>query len=100
MHLRHSNIESALQILKYACLNVNSKLQNNIKCWQLYIDLLSSKYDAIYINLNEKKESEELDQAELLVRDAYTRCIELKIITPAMLLNYVDFLQNKCRLFE
>jgi hypothetical protein len=61
MHLRHSNIESAIQILKHACLNENSKLQNNIRCWQLFIDLLTSKYDLIYNSLNERKESEELD---------------------------------------
>lgn len=44
MHLRHNNLESALQIMKHA---VNSKhqkqhLTSNIRAWHFYIDLLSA----------------------------------------------------------
>jgi pre-mRNA-splicing factor SYF1 len=34
------------------------------------------------------------------VRQAYNKAIDLKIITPFMVLIYVKFLQNDCSLFE
>lgn len=45
MQCRHGNLDSALEILKYACTNKKSKLNQNIKCWQFYIDLLLNLYE-------------------------------------------------------
>ena len=33
MHCKHGNIESAVEVLKYACMDSKCKLNNNIKCW-------------------------------------------------------------------
>jgi hypothetical protein len=42
MHIRLGNVESALEVMKYAVSNKQTKqnLVNNIRAWSLYIDLL------------------------------------------------------------
>ena len=44
MHIRLGNVESALEVMKYAVSNKQTKqnLVNNIRAWSLYIDLLQS----------------------------------------------------------
>jgi len=106
MHCRHGNLDSAVEILKYACTDRQSKLAHNMKCWQFYIDLLLNQYDLEAekqppaATSNTASASNHLDVAEFKVREAYTKCLDLKIITPSMLLNYTSFLQDKCHLFE
>lgn len=42
MHIRHGNVDSAIQIMKYAVGNKKPEqnLANNIRAWHFYIDLL------------------------------------------------------------
>ena len=52
MHIRNNNIESALEIVQYACNKPKSKLKGkdeksgsltyNIRAWSLYLDLLEN----------------------------------------------------------
>ena len=52
MHIRSNNIDSALEIMKFACNKPKSKLKGkdensgslvfNIRAWSLYIDLLEN----------------------------------------------------------
>ena len=87
MHCRHGNLDSALEILKYACTNKKSKLNQNIKCWQFYIDLLLNLYDLEAAegkdegakgNPEEQKPgTTPLDVAEYQVREAYTKTLDL-----------------------
>mmetsp|Transcript_26632 Transcript_26632/g.33216 ORF Transcript_26632/g.33216 Transcript_26632/m.33216 type:complete len:140 (+) Transcript_26632:1572-1991(+) len=87
MHVRANNIDSALEILKYACNKPKSKLKNNdkeeksgslvfnIRAWSLYLDLLE--------NCGTFDET----------RAAYDRVLDLKIATPETILNFTRFLQ-------
>ena len=45
MHCRHGNLDSAVLIAQYACLNPNSKLNINIKRWQVFIDLVQNQFE-------------------------------------------------------
>ena len=48
MHIRNNNIDSAIEILKYACNKPAKKsaesgsMMYNIRAWSLYIDLLEN----------------------------------------------------------
>mmetsp|Transcript_18187 Transcript_18187/g.31129 ORF Transcript_18187/g.31129 Transcript_18187/m.31129 type:complete len:106 (+) Transcript_18187:1438-1755(+) len=42
MHCAHGNLESAIHILGSATLSKRSRLSHNIKCWQLFLDLLET----------------------------------------------------------
>jgi len=55
----------------------------------MLIDLYLSKFLASNSEIDEE-----------LVRDAYTKTLDLKIATPTMIINYTEFLQTKCRMFE
>jgi pre-mRNA-splicing factor SYF1 len=90
MHVRHSNLDSAIEILKYACCCKQSQLTHNLKCWQMLIDLLSAKHASDPGNSHLEQE----------VKDAYTKTLDLKIATPALVLNFSRYLQAKCSLFE
>ena len=83
MHIRHGNIESSIEIMKFACNkpprsklfkatdNTLSKkgsggsLVNNIRAWSLYVDLLENGGGTF-------------DE----VKSAYERILELRIATP------------------
>ena len=85
MHIRANNIDSALEIMKYACNKPKSKLKGkdeksgslvfNIRAWSLYLDLLE--------NCGTFEET----------RMAYDRVLDLKIATPETILNFTNFLQ-------
>jgi len=77
MHIRHNNIQSAIEIMRHGVSNKQPKqnLVNNIRAWSLYIDLLQS-----------------CDELEDAAR-AYDYVIDRKIATPLMILNYVSMLQ-------
>ena len=85
MHLRSNNVDSALEIMKYACNKPKSKLKLkeeksgslvfNIRAWSLFIDLLES------CGTFEETKS------------AYERVLDLKIATPETVLNFATFLQ-------
>jgi hypothetical protein len=70
MHIRHGNLGSAVNVMKYA---VKKDLKYNTHAWQLYIDLLESG-----------------DSGE--TKDAYEFCMQSKIATPLMVLNYGSYL--------
>lgn len=84
MHIRANNIDSALEIMKYACNKPKSKLKGkeeksgslvfNIRAWSLYLDLLE--------NCSTFEET----------RAAYDRVLDLKIATPETILNFTRFL--------
>ena len=92
MHLRHNNIDSAIEIMKHACNRPNRRgkhaqpqtakkdeggsLCNNIRAWSLYIDLLEN-----YSTFEDAKW-------------AYERLIDIKIATPETVLNFTCFLQS------
>ena len=82
--------------MRSACTAKSSKLTNNLKCWQLLIDLLETQFDANTASDANNKDNF-FDQE---VRDAYTRVLDLKIATPTLVLNYTSFLQEKCCLYE
>jgi pre-mRNA-splicing factor SYF1 len=78
MHIRHGNIDSAIEIMKFACNkpppSANMKRQkatkggslvNNIRAWSLYVDLLESGHGTF-------------EETKL----AYERILELRIATP------------------
>lgn len=95
MHVRHGNLDSAIEILKFACFNHKSQLNLNIRCRQMLVDLHQAKHRA------NKAEDEKVVRAlEKQVRDTYAATLELKIITPVMGLNFVDFLERECSMFE
>ena len=85
MHIRSNNIESALEIMKYACNKPKSKLKNkdersgslvfNIRAWSLFLDLLE--------NCGAFEET----------KSAYESVLDLKIATPETVLNFTRFLQ-------
>ena len=80
MHIRSNNIESALEIMKYACNKPKSKLKDkdeksgslvfNIRAWSLLVDLLE--------NCGTFEET----------KSAYERILDLKISTPETVLNF------------
>jgi len=84
MHIRSNNIDSALEIMKYACNKPKSKLKGkdensgslvfNIRAWSLYIDLLE--------NFGSFEDA----------KNAYLRVLDLKIATPETILNFTRFL--------
>ena len=86
MHLRCNNVDSALEIMKYACNKPKSKLKAkeeksgslvfNIRAWSLLIDLLE--------NCGTFEET----------KSAYERVLDLKIATPETVLNFTSFLQQ------
>ena len=92
MHIRHNNIDSAIEIMKHACNRPNRRgknphpqatrkdeggsLGNNIRAWSLYIDLLEN-----FSSFEDTKW-------------AYERLLDLKIATPETILNFTSFLQS------
>ena len=62
------------------------------------IDLLENQYDKQKGGSIADEEQDHGQSQE--VRDAYTRVLDLKIATPALVLNYASFLQEKCQMFE
>jgi len=88
MHVRHGNVDSAIEIMKFACnkpppsagmrkqkSSKGGSLVNNIRAWSLYIDLLESGNGTF----------EE-------TKCAYERVLELRIATPQTILNFSGFL--------
>mmetsp|Transcript_33650 Transcript_33650/g.51921 ORF Transcript_33650/g.51921 Transcript_33650/m.51921 type:complete len:140 (-) Transcript_33650:647-1066(-) len=106
MHCRHGNLESAIQILTYACTSKRSRLGLNQKCWSMLIDLqmnllISLKKDRHAFEGDEAAELEsEIEACEKKIRFAFNRMIDFKIITPALVLNYASFLQVHCSMYE
>jgi len=92
MHLRHNNVDSAIEIMRHACSRPNRRgkephpqaakkdeggsLGNNIRAWSLYIDLLEN-----FSTFEDAKA-------------AYERLLDLKIATPESVLNFTSFLQR------
>ena len=90
MHIRHNNVDSAIEIMKHACNRPNRRgkevksqstrkdeggsLGNNIRAWSLYIDLLEN-----FSTFEDTKW-------------AYERLLDLKIATPETVLNFTSFL--------
>ena len=90
MHIRHNNIPSAIEIMKYACnkpfrkskgrhpqataKDSGGSLSNNIRAWSLYVDLLEN-----YSTFEDTKW-------------AYERLLDYKIATPETVLNFASFL--------
>ena len=80
MHIRSNNVDSALEIMKYACNKPKSKLKDkdeksgslvfNIRAWSLLVDLLE--------NFGSFEET----------KSAYERILDLKISTPETVLNF------------
>lgn len=80
MHIRSNNIDSALQIMNYACNKPKSKLKSkddksgslvfNIRAWSLLLDLLE--------NCGSFEET----------KNAYEKVLSMKIATPETVLNF------------
>jgi pre-mRNA-splicing factor SYF1 len=94
MYIRHKRYKDALEVVQRACaepsaasiraqratgapLTVQQKLHKSKRLWSLYVDL-----------------EENIGTLET-TRAAYNRCIELKVITIKMLLNYATLLRTK-----
>lgn len=87
MHVRHNNIDSAIEILRYAVSKPKRRatqkekgsrgsLANNVRAWSFLIDLLEA--------------TGSFDEAKW----AYERLIESKIATPESILHFASFLQR------
>jgi pre-mRNA-splicing factor SYF1 len=83
--IRKKNYDEALQIVRSALEKTRTnkssllydRLQKNIRLWNLYLDL-----------------EESLSSIEV-VRSAYEKVYEIKIITVSMVLNYASYLENR-----
>jgi pre-mRNA-splicing factor SYF1 len=78
MHIRHGNLTSAFEIMKYAVSNKQTQqnLVFNIRAWHFYIDILASLGDDNELNR------------------AYQYVLDTKIATPLTVLNYAAWLQQ------
>jgi len=85
IHLGVGLTEDAFKIIKSALFRrisknenktVNENITMSVKLWSLYIDM-EHNFGTVDT-----------------IRSAYKRCIELKVITPQMLLNFASFLQE------
>ncbi len=86
IHLGVGLVEDAFKIIRAALMRRVSKAEHktttemitmSVKLWSLFIDM-EHNYGTVDT-----------------IRAAYKRCIELKVITPQMLLNFASFLQGK-----
>lgn len=87
MHLRHNNIDSALEIMRHTCnlprksnkkgtLKGAGSLAQSIRAWSFYLDLLE--------NFGTFEDT----------KWAYQRMVDTKLATPEIILNYASLLQQ------